>query len=71
MLQISITDFKANAGKYVSMVNEQEIYITKNGKLVAKLVPPTRDKVEIAKSLFGILPADSDLEAAKKERFEA
>ena len=38
MLQISLTDFKANAGKYVSMVNEQEIYITKNGKLVAKLV---------------------------------
>lgn len=71
MLQISLTDFKANAGKYVSMVEDQEIFITKNGKLVAKLVPPTRDKVEIAKSLFGILPAGSDLETAKMERFEA
>lgn len=71
MLQISLTDLKANAGKYVAMVGEQDVFITKNGKLVAKLVPPTRNKVEIAKSLFGILPQDSDPDEAKKERFEA
>lgn len=30
-----------------------------------------RSKVEIAKSLFGILPAETDPEAEKTERFEA
>lgn len=29
MIQISVSELKANVGKYVSMVNEQEVYITK------------------------------------------
>ena len=48
---------------------EQEpIFITKNGKVVAKLSNPHQDRVDIAKSLFGILPADVTLEEAKEER---
>lgn len=38
MIQISISEFKANIDKYVEMAQEQEIIITKNGKQVAKLV---------------------------------
>ena len=39
-----------------------------NGKVVAKLSNPHQDRVDIAKSLFGILPADVTLEEAKEER---
>ena len=39
--------------------------LTKNGKIVAKLTNPHKDRVEVAKSLFGILPKDADIEAAK------
>lgn len=33
----------------------EDIFITKNGKIVAKLTNPHQDRVEVAKSLFGIL----------------
>ena len=43
----------------------EDIFITKNGKIVAKLTNPHQDRVEVAKSLFGILPKDADIEATK------
>ena len=46
----------------------EDIFITRNGKVVAKLSNPYQDRVDIAKSLFGILPADVTLEEAKEER---
>ena len=44
--------------------------ITKNGKIVSKLTNPFQERVDIAKSLFGILPADITLEEAQKERLD-
>jgi prevent-host-death family protein len=65
---ISATEFKNNLGKYLTLAAKEDIYITKNGKSIAKLTSPTHDKVEMAKSLFGILPADVSLEQAREER---
>ena len=50
---------------------KEDIFITKNGKIVAKLTNPHQDRVEVAKSLFGILPKDADLNEAKEERLGA
>ena len=36
----------------------EDIYITRNGKVIAKLSNPYQDRVDVAKSLFGILPND-------------
>lgn len=44
----------------------EDIYITKNGKVIAKLTNPNQDRVDIATSLFGILPKDADFEEAKR-----
>lgn len=65
---ITATEFKNNIGKYLALASQEDIYITKNGKSVAKLTNTRRDKIEIAKSLFGILPADASLEQAREER---
>ena len=46
----------------------EPVFITKNGKVVAKLTNPHQDRVEVAKSLFGILPKDADFKDARKER---
>ena len=63
---ITATEFKTNLGKYLSMVTEQDIYITRNGKSIAKLTTPAVDKVAVLDSLVGILPPDaSDI---RKER---
>ena len=65
---ITATELKRNLGKYLLLAATENIYITKNGKIVAKLSSPHQDKVDIAKSLFGILPADVTLEDTKEER---
>jgi prevent-host-death family protein len=53
-LQISVSELKINAGKYIDMAETQDIFITKNGKQVAKIVGTRRDKVAEIQSLFGI-----------------
>ena len=62
------TELKSNLGKYLLLAATEDIFITRNGKVVAKLSNPHQDRVDIAKSLFGILPADVTLEEAKEER---
>ncbi len=59
-----------NLGKYLLLAETEDIYITKNGKVVAKLSNPNQDRVAIAKSLFGVLPDDVTLEEAREERLD-
>lgn len=67
MTQISVTELKANAWKYVAMVETQDIYITKNGRLIARLTTAKPNKVEAAKSLFGLIHEPIDLDAEREE----
>ncbi len=67
-MSITATELKNNLGKYLLLSETEDIFITKNGKIVAKLTNPYQDRVEVAKSLFGILPEDADIELAKEER---
>lgn len=66
-MSITATELKNNLGKYLLLSATEDIFITKNGKVVAKLTNPYQDRVETAKSLFGILPQDADVEAARAE----
>ena len=68
-MSITATELKNNLGKYLMLAATEDTFITKNGKVVAKLSNPHQDRVDMAKSLFGILPADITLEEAKTERF--
>ena len=67
IMSITATELKNNLGKYLLLAATEDIFITRNGKVVAKLSNPYQDRVDIAKSLFGILPADVTLEEAKEE----
>ncbi|MDE5950189.1 MAG: type II toxin-antitoxin system prevent-host-death family antitoxin [Acetatifactor sp.] len=70
-MSISATELKQNLGKYLLLSANEDIYITKNGKVVAKLTNPNQNRVNTAKSLFGILPRDASLEDARAERLSA
>ena len=70
-MSITATELKQNLGKYLLLSAKEDIFITKNGKIVAKLTNPYENRVNTAKSLFGILPVDADLEDAKAERLNA
>ena len=66
---VTATEFKSNIGKYLALVAEQDIFITKNGKHIARLSTTKQNKVDIAKSLFGIIPNDgTTLEQIREER---
>jgi prevent-host-death family protein len=71
MTKISVTELKTNAGKYVEMAQEADVLITKNGKLVAKLVTAKPDKKEVFKHLLSLYPDDGlniDPEDVRRER---
>ena len=65
---ITATELKMNLGKYLIMAETQDIYITKNGRIIAKLSNPNQERIDMAKSLFGIIPNDITLEEALEER---
>jgi prevent-host-death family protein len=68
MIQITATDFKANLGKYLSLVDREEIHITKNGSDIAVLVAP-KPQPSWVDDLVGIIPnADTDIKKIKTER---
>lgn len=38
MIQITTSELKANIARYISIVEKEDILITRNGKIVAKLI---------------------------------
>ncbi len=67
-MSVTAAEFKKDPGKYLELSMEDDILITQDGKVIAKLVNPNADLVAIAKSLVGIIPADMTLEEAQEER---
>ena len=67
-VSIMATELKMNLGKYLMLAEKEDVYITKNGKVIAKLTNPFQGWVDMAKSLFGILPADITLEEAREQK---
>lgn len=65
-MTITITEFKKNFSKYLEAISAEDILLTKNGKIVAKLTKqeeketlPEYEKIMILESLVGF---------AKKEK---
>ena len=67
-MSITATELKLNLSKYLQIDKKEDVFITKNGKVVAKLTNPFQDRVSMAKSLFGSVPAEMTLEEAQEER---
>ncbi|HHW02463.1 MAG TPA: type II toxin-antitoxin system Phd/YefM family antitoxin [Thermoanaerobacterales bacterium] len=66
---VNATEFKTRAGKYLEIVNKEEIIITRNGKEVAKLIPIRKQGTPNADFLYGLL-ADSEKKDADQIRDE-
>ena len=67
-MSITATELKLNLSKYLLLAETEDVFITRNGKVIAKLTNPYQNRVDVAKSLFGILPSDMTLEESKEER---
>ena len=49
-MSITATELKMNLSKYLTLASTEDIYITKNGKIVAKLTNPNQSRIDIVKS---------------------
>ena len=66
---VTATEFKTNFGKYLDMLQSEDIFITRNGKTVAKMVNPNVSAVEsISGILAGKLEDDYDAKMLREER---
>ena len=70
-MSITATELKLNLGKYLLLAATQDIYITRNGKPIAKLVSPYQDRVDTVDTLFGSVPDTMTLEEAREERLNS
>ena len=53
---VTATEFKTNLGKYLELAVTQDIFITKNGKNIARLTSPSVNKLAVLDNLVGIAP---------------
>ena len=59
---ITATEFKTNLGKYLEMAMSQDIFITKNGKSIARLTSPAVNKLALLDNLVGIVPQEQAMD---------
>ena len=67
---ITATELKSNLSKYLLLSVTEDVFITKNGKVISKLTNPFQSRVDIAKSLIGSISDTVSPEEAKQERLE-
>ena len=70
-MSITATELKLNLGKYLLLAATQDIYITRNGKTIAKLVSPYQDRMDTVDALFGSVPDTMTPEEAREERLNS
>lgn len=59
---VTATEFKTNLGKYLEMAASKDIFITKNGKCIARLTSPSVDKLALLDDLVGIVPGNQAMD---------
>ena len=59
---VTATEFKNNLGKYLEMATSQDIFITKNGKSIARLTSPAVNKLALLDDLVGIVPQETAMD---------
>jgi antitoxin (DNA-binding transcriptional repressor) of toxin-antitoxin stability system len=67
---ITATEFKTNFGKYLDMLSQEDIFITRNGKTIAKVINPQASAVNSIRGILKTAPADLDIKSIREERLE-
>ncbi len=66
---VTATEFKVNFGKYLGLLATEDIFITKNGKMIAKVSNPNVSAVDaISGLLVGKIPENYDARSLREER---
>ncbi|MCL2528369.1 MAG: type II toxin-antitoxin system Phd/YefM family antitoxin [Defluviitaleaceae bacterium] len=63
---VTATDLKTNLGKYLDLLDTDDIIVTRNGRRIARLIRDEEDVLAEVQSLYGIL-AGTGADAAKED----
>lgn len=68
-MTVTSTELKSNLGYYLEAAEQEEVYITRNGKLAAKLTGAEQDKPALLKSITGLIKGNTlSLDEARAQR---
>lgn len=67
-MTVTATEFKTNFGKYLDLIAKEDIFITHNGKVIAKVINPQISAVDSLRGLLKDIPSDIDLDSIREER---
>lgn len=68
-MTVTATEFKTNFGKYLGMLDSEDIFITKNGKMIAKVSNPNISAVDAISGILEGKVSDSfDTKSLREER---
>ena len=70
-MTITATELKNDLSKYLSIAEQEEVFVSKNGKIIAKISSPYEDKLAKAESLIGIFSSDATDEEIREERLKS
>ena len=57
-MHITVKEFEKEVDKYLLLSETEDVFITRNGKVVSLLTNPYKDRVELVESLVGIIPEE-------------
>ena len=69
-MTITATELKNDLSKYLQLAESEDVYISKNGRIMCKITTPYSDKLAMVDSLVGILPEGASLDEGKAERLK-
>lgn len=64
---VTATEFKANFGKYLELIAKEDVFITRNGKTVAKVVNPQISAVDSLRGMLINISSDIDTDSLREE----
>lgn len=65
---VTATEFKTNFGKYLDMLTKEDIFITRNGKTIAKVINPQVSAVDSLRGMLKNVPSDIDMDSLREDR---
>lgn len=67
-MTVTATDFQSNFRKYLALLAEEDIFITQDGKTVAKVVNPQASAVDSLRGMLKDAPREIDMDSLREER---
>ena len=65
---VTADEFKTNFDKYLDMLTKEDIFITRNGKTIAKVINPHFSAVDSLHGMLKNVPSVIDLDSLREER---